>query len=200
MTSPTIRASPRACAEVRAMSARYGIPLALCVEAMLDAWVVLPTSARAAPTLAARDYSGPWVNVTRVRPALGMAFDVGANVEKIEPRNFTDALVRAWATLPREQQFALTTKRPKPGTIMARVLAQLAASPASLAEMAQHLFGSKEFEATRRTSVHLDKMSKRGLVSPGSDERWLLTERGRWLAERLARDAATTASRPKGRT
>lgn len=197
--SPTIRASPLACAEVRAMSARYGIPLALCVEAMLDAWVVLPTTARDNHARWARPYAGPWVNVTRVRPSLGMAFEVGANVEKVEPRNFTDALVRAWATLSREQQFTLITKRPKPGTIMARILARLNASPARLAELSRHLFWSEEFEATRRTSVHLDKMSRRGLVSPGSDERWLLTERGRWLAERLAQDAATTPKRPRGR-
>ena len=200
MTSPTIRASPLACAEVRAMSARYGIPLALCIEAMLDAWVALPSFARASPALAARGYSGPWVNVTRVRPALGMAFEVGANVEKIEPRNFTNALVHAWATLSREQQFTLTTKRPRPGTIMARILARLGTSSASLTELAGHLFRSDEFEATRRTSVHLDKMSKRGLVAPGFGGRWSLTERGRWLADRSAADAPSTPTRPKGQT
>ncbi len=200
MTSPTIRASPPACAEVRVMSARYGIPLALCIEAMLDAWADLPSFARVAPALAARDYSGPWVNVTRIRPALGMAFEVGANVANVEPRNFTDALVRAWATLSREQQFTLTTKRPKPGTIMARILARLNASPASLAEMAQHLFRSDEFEATRRVSVHLDKMRQRLLVGPGNDALWRLTERGRWLAARSAPVAPSTAKRPKGRT
>ena len=199
MTSPTIRASPLACGVIRAMSARYGIPLALCIEAMLDAWVVLPVFVRAHAVLAARPYSGPWVNVTRVRPALGMAFEVGANVEKIEPRNFTDALVRAWATLSREQQFTLTTKRPKPGTIMARILARLAASTASLTELAVHLFGYGDFAATRRTSVHLNKMGRRGIVY-GADGRWLLTDRGRWLAERLARDAPSTPKRPKGRT
>ena len=58
MTSPTIRASPLACGVIRAMSARYGIPLALCIEAMLDAWVALPSFARASPALAARGYSG----------------------------------------------------------------------------------------------------------------------------------------------
>lgn len=199
MTSPTIRASPRDCAEVRAMSARYGIPLALCIEAMLDAWVALPSFARAAPALAARDYSGPWVNVTRVRPALGRAFEVGANVEKVEPRNFTDALVRAWATLPREQQFALTTKRPKPGTIMARILARLNAAPARLPAIAFFLYGNDYFPATRRTSVHLDKMRQRLLVGPGNDALWRLTDRGQWLAVRSASDAATIPPRPKGR-
>ena len=200
MTSPTIRASPLACADVRAMSARYGIPLVLCIEAMLDAWVVLPSFARAAPTLAARSYSGPWVNVTRVRPALGAAFEVGASVANIEPRNFTDALVSAWATLSRNQQFALTTKRSKPGTIMARILARLNASPARLTELARCLYGSDAFEATRRTSVHLDKMSKRTLASGDGYGHWCITERGRWLAERLEQDAATTPKRPKGRT
>jgi hypothetical protein len=200
MTSPTIRASPLACAEVRAMSARHGIPLALCIEAMLDAWVVLPVFVRAHAVLAARDHSGPWVNVTRVRPALGMAFEVGANAASVEPRNFTDALVRAWGTLSREQQFTLTTKRPKPGTIMARILARLHASPASLAEMARHLFRSDEFEATRRTSVHLDKMRQRKLVTGDGYGRWTLTDRGRWLAARSAADAPSTPKRPKGRT
>lgn len=199
MTSPTIRASPLACGVIRAMSARYGIPLALCIEAMLDAWVALPVFVRAHAALATRDYSGPWANVTRVRSALGMAFEVSANVEKVESRNFTDALVRAWGTLSREQQFQLTTKRPKPGTIMARVLARLAVSTAALTELAVHLFGSDAFEATRRTSVHLNKMGRRGLVY-GADGRWLLTDRGRWLAERLAQDAASTPKRPKGRT